>query len=100
MTYKTREGVILEKICGEYRLIATLDARKFCPVASALNEDSAMVWTMMQDGLDTEEMVHRIVEKYSDLSNEEAGSILETFIRTLIDQGYVLEEVMNSGGIK
>ena len=100
MTYKTREGVILEKICGEYRLIATLDATKFCPVASALNEDSAMVWTMMQDGLDTEEMVHRIVEKYSDLSNEEAGSILETFIRTLMDQGYVLEEGMNAGGIK
>ena len=47
MNYKIRDGLVLETLCGTSLLIATLEARKYCPYVMQLNEASAYIWKML-----------------------------------------------------
>lgn len=53
MNYKIREGIVMETLCGTSLLIATLEARKYCPYVMQLNEASAYIWQMLLMGKHT-----------------------------------------------
>ena len=92
MRYKVREGVVLETICGQYRLIATLEARKHCPIVSALNESSAFVWELLEEGLDDADIEDRIMQEYPDIDRGNARRVLDTFVSSLQKEGYIIPE--------
>ena len=86
---KIREGVVLAEICGQYRLIASWEARKYCPVIADLNESSAYVWKLLQKGASLEEMAEKTAADFS-MEKEAAEEILKTFLQQLSDRGYLL----------
>lgn len=92
MRYRTRDGVVLETICGQHRLIATLEARKHCPIVSALNDSSVFVWKMMEEGLDDMEMEDRVLQEYPDIDRTAARKVLDTFVSSLQKEGYIIPE--------
>lgn len=88
MTYKIRDGIVMETICGVTLLIATLEASADCPYAVRLNGASAYIWDMLFRGLSFEEMTARTA-KDQQLSEEEAGRILQAYIQELARNKYL-----------
>ncbi|MCR5448933.1 MAG: PqqD family protein [Solobacterium sp.] len=91
MNYKTTDGMVLECVCGQYVLIATLEARKTCPYITKINEDSAYIWKMLESKCTFDEM-RRKTEKDYEISPEEAEETLRAFLDSLIKKGYVTEK--------
>lgn len=91
MSYKIREGIVMETLCGTSLLIATLEARKYCPYVMQLNEASAYIWQMLFDGKTYEEMKKRAAEDF-EISVEQAGETIESFLSDLIEKKYLIPE--------
>lgn len=91
MNYKIREGIVMETLCGTSLLIATLEARKYCPYVMQLNEASAYIWQMLFDGKTYEEMIKRAAEDF-EISVEQAGETIESFLSDLIEKKYLIPE--------
>ncbi len=89
MTYKIRDGIVMETICGVTLLIATLEASASCPYAAELNEASAYIWTMLFAGRSLEEMTDQAARDF-EMTREEAREILRTYLEELADQNYLL----------
>jgi len=88
MNYNIRKGLVHESVCGQELLVATLEARKHCPYLTELNEASAFVWHMLEDGLSREQMREKIVKVY-DISAEAAAETLDLFLADLEKQGFI-----------
>ena len=97
MGYKIREGVVFETICGQHRLIATMEARKHCPIVSALNESSAFVWRLLEEGLNENEMSRKIMDAFPDMEKTELIKLLEDFLFQLKKEGYLLSDQDENG---
>lgn len=41
MKYQIRPGVVLSEVCGEYLLLATMEASRYCPYVYQINETAA-----------------------------------------------------------
>ena len=48
--YKTRPGVVLTYICGEYFLVAAKSLLSICPYVTQINESSAFFWKELLNG--------------------------------------------------
>ena len=62
--YKTRRGVVLTEICGEYVLIAAKALLDRCPYLTQINESSAFLWKRMMNGATLEELVIAVEDEY------------------------------------
>ena len=91
MIYHLREGVVLACICGEYRLIASLRARKYCPVVAEINGDSAYIWRMIEQGLDTEMSAERTSADYG-IPRNQAIEKIGLLLDQLLQHGYLIPE--------
>lgn len=91
MIYHLREGVVLACICGEYRLIASLRARKYCPVVAEINGDSAYIWRMIEQGLDTEMIAERTSADYG-IPRNQAIEKIGLLLDQLLQHGYLIPE--------
>ena len=91
MTYRITEGMVLECVCGQYVLIATLKARETCPYITKINEDSAYIWKMLEKRTEYAEMQNAIEKEY-EITPEEAGETLKVFLRNLQEKGYITAE--------
>jgi len=89
MRYRMRDGLIIESVCGKPLLAATRKARRYCPYLTELNESSLFVVRMLEEGLDTEDMVIRVSERY-EIDPEVAASSLGLCLATLQEQNYIL----------
>ena len=94
MIYHLREGVVLACICGEYRLIASLRARKYCPVVAEINADSAYIWKMIEQGLDTEVIAERTSADYG-IPGDQAAEKIGLLLEQLLQHGYLTAETPN-----
>ncbi len=92
MKYHLRKGVVLACICGEYRLIASLHARQYCPVVAEINGDSAYIWKMIEQGLNTDEIVERTSADY-EIDKRQAQTQIKGLLDQLQKHGYLIPEV-------
>lgn len=90
MEYKLRDGVILECICGEFLLIATLKARSFCPYIFQLNEASAFICQGLLDGAAPSAIAAKAASEYG-IGEQEALESVNTFIEQLKENGYLID---------
>lgn len=92
MKYRKQAGIIMETICGQSLLIATAEARKYCPYLTQLDESSAFIWRMIEDGCTTEEMIPRIIDEYG-ISEKEAEGGLTAFLDGMEKNKFIIREV-------
>lgn len=88
MNYNIRNGLVRERVCGHELLIATAEARKHCPYLTELNEASAFIWHMLEDGADTEQMRESIVKEY-EIPAAQAEETLRAFLADMEQKGYI-----------
>ena len=88
MKYKLHPHVLLERVAGQYLLIAYGEISDGLPLVTAINDTGAYFWGMLEQELGWEEMLIKASEEYDSTSVEiEAG--LKVFIRELENYGYI-----------
>ena len=88
---KTRPGVVLTTIAGQYYLVAAKEAREFCPYTSQINETAAFCWRMLENEVDFDSMFSKLLEEY-EIDNPDAARIdLEELLAQLQEANYLIE---------
>ncbi len=89
---KTRPGIVLTHICGQYILVAAIEAQKYCVYTTALNETGAVIWKCLSDNktvLDTAE----ILKNHFDIPKDvDINSVISSYINELHSHGYLIYE--------
>ena len=92
MTYRTRAGVVLASVCGEYVLVGTEEARRYCPYITRINETSAFLWERLTEGSDPDRLKAAVLEEYEVEDPEEASRAIDAFLEELDGNGYLVHE--------
>lgn len=91
MKYRIRPGVVLAEVCGEYLLLATLDASQHCSYVYQINETAAFFWKLLEQGLTEGEIVEAAAAEY-EAPKELLSHDVRQFIQVLMEKGYLLLE--------
>ena len=62
--YKTRPGVVLTTLDGQYILVSAKSVRSICPYTAQINETAAFCWRILEQGADLDELTARMQEEY------------------------------------
>ena len=92
MRYRTRPGVVLAPVCGEYLLVAATAARSFCPYVTQINESSAFLWRQLIDGADAETLKTAVAAEYEIEDSGDTAAAIEGYLSQMLQAGYLLEE--------
>ena len=87
--YKTRRGVVLTEICGEYVLIAAKALLDRCPYLTQINESSAFLWKRMMNGATLEELVIAVEDEYEILDVDETKTAIDNIIKNMMEMNYL-----------
>lgn len=87
--YRTRPGIVLAEIAGEYLLVATKALLDTCPYLTQLNESAAFLWRLLQDGAAESELAEAAAAAYELDGPGEAIEGVRGFLREMIDMNYV-----------
>lgn len=90
MTYKTRMGVVLTEIAGEYVLVAAKALLDECPYVTQLNESSAFLWRQMEQGASLEELEAAVAEEYEIEDPAMARAAIEAFVKQMEELKYII----------
>lgn len=94
--YRTRPGVVLTYICGEYVLVAAKSILSVCPYVTQVNETSAFLWQHLVDGATTEQLEAAVSEEYEVDDPAQLRDAIDSFIRQMLELNYLLSD--NQGG--
>lgn len=91
-TYKTRPGVVLTEICGEYLLVSAKKVRDKCPYLTQINESSALLWRELDKGASVDSLFSAVNEEYELPVPDAARAAIKDFIAQMTELGYLLCE--------
>ncbi len=89
--YKLRPGVVLTEVCGEYLLIATKEAKAFCPFVTQINEQAAAFWRILEKA----NTAPKILDQAAVVMGKEKKDVLVSwlaFLSKMSKAGYILAE--------
>lgn len=87
---KLKEKYVLKMVADSW-VILELDSESVnLNEMMLLNESGAMLWTLLKDGADTEELVDALVEEY-DIPKEQALADINVFYEKLVKKGFAEE---------
>ena len=92
MRYKTRPGVVLTEIAGEYVLVAAKALLGTCPYVTQINETSAFLWRRLEQGSGMQELLTDVAEEYEVDDLGTVREAIEGFIRQMNEMNYLLLE--------
>ena len=90
--YRRRGGIVLEKICGEYLLMADAGARKTVPFIAAVNESSAVIWDCLGSPGTPEKCTVALAAEYPDADPDLLRDNTESFLNSMTKAGYLISE--------
>lgn len=90
MTYKTRTGVVLTEIAGEYVLVAAKALLGECPYVTQLNETSAFLWQKLERGATLESLEAAVAEEYEISDLAAARAAIEAFVKQMEELKYII----------
>ena len=90
--YRTRNGVVLTSICGEYLLVAAQEARKFCPFCTQISESSAFLWRLLENGAEADQLLKAVEEEYEIDDRSSTLQAIDQFVAQMLELGYLLRE--------
>ena len=89
--YKTRPGVVMTTIGGQYILVAAKTAREHCPFKMLINETAAFCWQLLEEGADMDTLAAALAKEYE----LEDASVLLDDVQDLVGQlekfGYLID---------
>ena len=97
--YKTRDGIVLTRVCGEWMLVAASALRDQCPFVTVVNESSAFLWKRLQSGADVEELERAVREEYEIEEPETVRSVIEAFLQQMLEMNYLITVAPDEAGI-
>ena len=89
-SYKTRPGVVLTEIAGEYVLVAAKSLLSLCPYVTQINESSAFLWHRLEQGASTAELEACVAEEYEIENVDEAQSAIQAFVQQMKEMNYLV----------
>lgn len=92
MRIKTRPGVVLAPICGEYLLVSAKALRDLCPYVTQINETSAFLWQQLIGGATRDELLRAVMREYEIDDPAEVSAAIDSFLNQMFEAGYLLEE--------
>ncbi len=90
MIFKTRPGVVLTEICGEFLLVSAASARDQCPYVNQVNESFAFLWKRLENGCSEKELVDALLQEYEFPNADLAVQEVKAFLTQQVDKGYVI----------
>ncbi len=90
--YKTRPGVVLTTIAGQYVLVAVKSLQDICPFSAQINETTAFCWRILEQGATLQTLTDALQKEYADEDPEELSSDLAELLGQLIHANYLIEE--------
>lgn len=94
--YRTRTGVVLTSICGEFVLIAAKAIRDQVGSFAQLSESSAFLWRLFEPGASTSEAEKALMEEYEIEDPAIAGAAVKAFVQQMTENGFLLKEGENN----
>ena len=88
MRYRIHPGIALRRLGGCCFLAADRVGHRDCPRVQELNEYAAFCWTLLEKGLDMEEMKEAVAVHY-EIPQEEAAEGLLPFLEQLTVLHYI-----------
>ena len=90
--YRTRPGVELTSICGEYYLVSAADAMKYCPYVIRINASSAFLWRRLAEGADDNELFLAVEAEFELSDPDEVRTAISGFVDQMKAMNYLVEE--------
>ena len=91
-SYKTRPGVVLTEIAGEYVLVAAKALLGTCPYVTQINESSAFLWRQLEQGADLAQLESAVAAEYEIEDLASAREAIEGFLEQMKELHYLLTE--------
>ena len=88
--FKTRTGVVLTEIAGEYVLVSAKSLSGICPYVTQINETSAFLWAHLVRGATMDQLISAVTEEYEASDPEEIRSAIADFLSEMKTNGYLL----------
>lgn len=83
---KLKDGLILREVAGQYVIVPTGKRVQEITSIVYISSSAAYLWDYMKDNeFEKEDLVQRIMEHYTGVTEEQAGEDVEKFLKTLAD---------------
>lgn len=96
---KLKDGLILREVAGQYVVVPT--GKRVQEVTSIvyISSSGAYLWDYMKDHeFEKEDLVAKIMEHYSGVTEEQAAADIEKFLKTLADNN-ILDDGITRGRV-
>ena len=90
--YRTRPGVVLTEIAGEYMLVSARALQDICPPFTQINESSAFLWRQIETGATLEQLRTAVESEYEIEDREAAEAAIRAFVQQMQDMNYLVTE--------
>lgn len=88
MKYLIQPRILLEKVAGQYLLIAYGEKRPELPYIQAINDTAAFYWNLLEHHFTRDEIIAASVDEF-DITADVAASGLDSFLHQLEKLGYL-----------
>ncbi len=95
--FKTRPGVVLTEIAGEYVLVSAKALQGICPYVTQINESSAFLWRRLEHGAGLAQLEAAVAEEYEVEDPASLREAIESFLQQMQGANYLLSEEMEEG---
>ena len=87
---KLRKNLLLRKIVGENLIVPTGELVQVVPIVK-ISSSAAYLWQFMQDEFTTEELVNRIMERYTGVARDKAEKDVNAYIQ-LLEESFMIDD--------
>lgn len=96
---KLKDGLILREVAGQYVVVPTgKRVQEVTPIVY-ISSSGAYLWDYMKDHeFEKEDLVAKIMEHYSGVTEEQAAADIEKFLKTLADNN-ILDDGITRGRV-
>ena len=96
---KLKDGLILREVAGQYVVVPTGKRVQEVTAIVYISSSGAYLWDYMKDHeFEKEDLVAKIMEHYSGVTEEQAAADIEKFLKTLADNN-ILDDGITRGRV-
>ena len=88
--FKTRPGVVLSEICGEYVLVSAKKLQDLCPYISQINESSAFLWKQLEKGMNQQQLIQAVETEYETDNDIDIRESVHLFLQQMLELNYLI----------